>query len=298
MRQAERGNVQLIPLDCIHILNPRSRDRKQHAEIVGNIRDVGLRRPITVSRAKAGSSSPYNLVCGQGRLEAYRQLKQTAIPAFVRDVPEEECLLMSLVENIARRWRNACETLTEIGQLAERGHDDAEIARLVGTSESWVRDIVGLIRNGEERLLGAVEAGLIPVSTAADIAKAGSQDLQRVLTEVYSQSQLRGRKLKALRRLLDVRAKGQKAIFRQPHGGRTVKSRQLRPVALRRLVEQQAARHRIIVKNAQLAHTSLVYVVEAFRDLLAQEEFTALLEAEGCASVPRPLAERLRGARV
>lgn len=39
---------------------------------------------------------------GQGRLEAYIANNQTEIPAIVIDADEEETLIMSLVENIAR----------------------------------------------------------------------------------------------------------------------------------------------------------------------------------------------------
>ena len=45
----------------------------------------------------------YDLVCGEGRLEAFRMLDETEIPAVVIDAAEADCLVMSLVENLARR---------------------------------------------------------------------------------------------------------------------------------------------------------------------------------------------------
>ncbi len=45
----------------------------------------------------------YVLVCGKGRLNAFRILGETHIPALVVDVTDEDAFIMSLAENIARR---------------------------------------------------------------------------------------------------------------------------------------------------------------------------------------------------
>ncbi len=95
--------VTLIPTDRIRILNPRVRNRRTFEEMVENIARIGLKRPITVSQRARTDSVEYDLVCGQGRLEAFIELKQDEIPAIVIDANEVDCLVMSLVENCARR---------------------------------------------------------------------------------------------------------------------------------------------------------------------------------------------------
>ena len=42
--------IEMIPVSKITVLNPRSRNKRQHREIVNNIESIGLKRPITVSR--------------------------------------------------------------------------------------------------------------------------------------------------------------------------------------------------------------------------------------------------------
>jgi len=65
-----RDRVALIPISHIHILNPRTRNKKVHRELIENIKTVGLKRPITVSlRTTPLGQISYDLVCGQGRLE-------------------------------------------------------------------------------------------------------------------------------------------------------------------------------------------------------------------------------------
>ena len=111
----------------IRILNPRSRNKNVFAAVVRNIDHVGLKRPITVTGAEDGK---YDLVCGQGRLEAYRALGATTIPAIVVNASKEDRYLMSLVENIARRRHKTSELLKEIMTLSRRGYTTEQISAM------------------------------------------------------------------------------------------------------------------------------------------------------------------------
>ena len=107
--------VELIPLDRIAIPNPRERDKKIFQEIVDSISKVGLKQPITVTRANFESEpAEYVLVCGQGRMEAFAALGQKEIPAIVIAAAEEDRMLMGLVENVARRRRHREHVLAEV----------------------------------------------------------------------------------------------------------------------------------------------------------------------------------------
>lgn len=74
-----------VPLELIDVVNPRVRNRRVFMEIVESIAKVGLKRPITVAQR----DGRYDLVCGQGRLEAFRELGQASIPAVVIDAYAE-----------------------------------------------------------------------------------------------------------------------------------------------------------------------------------------------------------------
>ena len=110
-RDQELEKIELIPIDRVTVINPRVRNRKSFRDIVNNIDAIGLKKPITVARRDGTDGPRFDLVCGQGRLEAYRALGETTIPAIVRDVDEKECLLQSLVENCARRRHDPGELL-------------------------------------------------------------------------------------------------------------------------------------------------------------------------------------------
>ena len=72
MPDIQPQTAELIPIDRITVVNPRVRNRKAFEEIVENIAELGLKRPITVAERESADGPRYDLVCGQGRLEASR----------------------------------------------------------------------------------------------------------------------------------------------------------------------------------------------------------------------------------
>src|SRR5476649_1956225 len=169
-KKRSASRVEQVPLDKITVINPRARNRKVFDGIVKNIGQLGLKRPITVIRKSGPDGDTFDLVCGQGRLEAYRTLGQTEIPALVVEATDEDGLVMSLVENIARRQHRAIDLLHDIEGMKRRGYDNAQIAQKTGLSIEYVRGVIRLLETGEQRLLRAVECGDMPVSVAVEIA--------------------------------------------------------------------------------------------------------------------------------
>lgn len=287
--------VEMIPVSRISVLNPRARNKRQHREIVDNIEAIGLKRPITVSRREGSDATIYDLVCGQGRLEAYQMLGQTEIPAVVIDASESECLVMSLVENIARRNHRPIDLMKEIGALRGRGHTEAEIAAKIGLSVSWVSLVLMLLDRGEERLLTAVETGLIPISLAVEISKAGTEEAQNLLLDAYETGKLRGKQLVLARRMLEKRMRsGHKDMHSGPLGRRGA-TRRLTTLDLMGIYQREAEKQRLLVKKSDFAQTRLLFVVEAMKELFADEAFSTLLRAEELDTVPRALELRMKG---
>ncbi|MDR3500698.1 MAG: plasmid partitioning protein RepB C-terminal domain-containing protein [Parvibaculum sp.] len=281
--------VELVPVDQITVVNPRVRNKKVFREIVANIEDVGLKRPITVARRNGSEGPCYELVCGQGRLEAYRSLGQKEIPALVVEADSEDCLVMSLVENLARRQHRAIDLLHDIEGLKRRGYGEADIADKTGLTLDYVRAVIKLLENGELKLLRAVESGLIPVSIAVEIADADDAGVQQALQQAYESKQLRGRKLLMARRLVEQRHKQGKGL----HSG-VRRSASLSSNTLVRAYRDNVDKKRSLVRKSELTRNRLTFVTEALRKLVADENFVTLLRAEGLDTMPKNLADRLR----
>lgn len=283
--------IEMIPVNSIHVINPRVRNRRVHQEIIENIRRIGLKRPITVSRRGNGGSVTYDLVCGQGRLEAFQQLGHDAIPAFVVNAKEEGCLIMSLVENIARRQHSGVELMREISSLHDRGYSDPEIAGKLGVTASWVNMVIGLLKKGEERLVSAVESGLIPISLAIVISRSNDAEIQEALADAYTQGKLKGKKLTTLKRLLEQRSLRGK-LERKAYQGKNP-SRRMTPAQLVKTLEKEVAKNALLSKKAEYTHGMLSFVVESLRDLMSDPGFIEALRHEGIDTLPKPLEERM-----
>ena len=105
-------DLQMIPVDQIAVLNPRDRNGRAFEEIVGNIKSIGLKKPVTVTpRDDLEDGKRFLLICGEGRLKAFRSLGEKEIPALVVAVNDEDAFIMSLTENIARRKYSTLELL-------------------------------------------------------------------------------------------------------------------------------------------------------------------------------------------
>lgn len=131
----QNDTIQILPIDKIRVLNPRTRNQKVFADLVENIATIGLKRPITVTPS-VDSAEYYDLLCGQGRLEACQVLGELFIPCRVVNANSEESYLISLVENIARRQHSYMELLSGIKILNDRGYKPVDIARKIGFSKA------------------------------------------------------------------------------------------------------------------------------------------------------------------
>lgn len=284
--------VLMIPVNQINVLNPRSRNKIVFQSMVSNISNIGLKKPITVTpRTDTGDGKSYDLVCGQGRLEAFIALGQTEIPAIVREASREECFLMSLVENVARRQQRPIELLREITNLKSRGYSTAEIAKKIDVAKSYVTAVAHLLKKGEERLIYAVEKGRIPLSVAMQIADADEEGLQRALCQAYEDKTLRGRKLLTVRRIIEMR----KANGKETKPGVRRRNESLTTAdALVHVYRQEADRQKLLVKKSQITQNRLLFIVSALKKLFGDENFLTLLRAEGLDTLPAYLAERIQ----
>jgi ParB family transcriptional regulator, chromosome partitioning protein len=284
--------VQMIPVNQINVLNPRSRNKTVFQSIVSNISNLGLKRPITVARRiEPTEGKPYDLVCGQGRLEAFIALGQSEIPAIVKDASREDCFLMGLVENVARRQIRPIELLREINNLKSRGYTTTEIAQKIDIHKSYVAGIIHLLKNGEERLLYAVEKGRVPLSVAMQIASADEEGIQRALCQAYEDKTLRGRKLLTVRRIIELRKANGK---RSNHGVRRKNDGLQSADALVRVYRQEVDRQKLMVKKSQLAEHRLLFIISALKKLVHDENFLTLLRAEGLDNLPAYLSEKIQ----
>jgi ParB family chromosome partitioning protein len=285
--------LKMIPISLIEVLNPRERNQRVFDEITRNIKQIGLKKPITVtSRPKPNGDERYILVCGEGRMKAFMAFGESEIPAIVVDVDDDEAFIMSLVENIARRQCRSLELLAGVQRLRDQGYEQKVIADKTGLSIEYIRGILQLLEYGEERLLVAVETGKVPLYVALQITKAGTNDadIQNALQEAYESGQLKGKQLTNVRNLISKRQTLGKSLRKRSEIKMTS---EVTSSGLIRSYKKEVDRQKLIVKKSDFAQQRLMFVIGALRTLFMNENFINLLRAEKLDTLPTFLSERV-----
>lgn len=114
------------------------------AELAASIEANGLIQAIVVRRSASGRT--FELVAGERRLRAVKQLGWRDIPAQIRDVDDRALLVHALVENIQREDLGPMEEAQGYGTLRDKfGFSQQSIADAVGKSRSTVANVLRLL---------------------------------------------------------------------------------------------------------------------------------------------------------
>jgi len=285
------GQITLIPASRLRVLNPRSRNPAFFSQLIENIAAVGLKRPITV--AEGGTDKEgcwYEVLCGQGRLEALTQLGETMIPCCVFEAPQVDRFLISLAENIARRRHTTEELLSGIQVLRAKGYSTDQIAQKTNLEGSYIGSILHLLDNGEQRLIHAVEKREVPISLAIQISRASSEDVRKALLEAYEQGTLKGEQLLRVRRLISKREALGKTYHPRLSSNREEKPT---PQKLLRIYKAEVRRQQLSLQKARIQEERLLLFTSAMRHFLSDEHFRTLLRAEQVSDIPEVIARRI-----
>ena len=149
-------------------LQPRTQfDDEALEELASSIRELGVIQPITVKKC---SEEEYIIISGERRWRASQKVGMETIPAYVRDVDDENLHAMALVENIQRQDLNAIEIALGMQRLIDEcGLTQEAMADKVGKKRSTVSNYMRLLNlPGEVQL--ALKEGLITMGHAKAIA--------------------------------------------------------------------------------------------------------------------------------
>ena len=118
------------------------------AELAESIKAQGVVQPIIVRPlpSQGDGEKRYEIVAGERRWRAAQLAGLHAIPAVVRDIPDESAVAVALIENIQRENLNPIEEARALHRLVEEfglTHEDA--ASAVGRSRTTVTNLLRLL---------------------------------------------------------------------------------------------------------------------------------------------------------
>jgi ParB family chromosome partitioning protein len=125
-------------------------DADDLAELVQSIREVGVLQPIVVRAlpsSSAGAPAQYELVMGERRLRASKELGLATIPAVVKDTADENMLRDALLENLHRSQLNPLEEASAYQQLLDDfSITQEELAVRIGRSRPQITNTIRLLK--------------------------------------------------------------------------------------------------------------------------------------------------------
>lgn len=187
---AERVNVVLeIPVGHIRA-NPHQprKEFKEEAleELADSIKKHGLIQPVTVRYI---GEKRFELISGERRLRASKLAGVEEIPAYVREVNDEQMIAFALIENIQREELNPLEVALGYKRLMEEcSYTQGEVAERVGKNRSTVTNMMRLLQL-PDFLQAALRDEIISTGHArALINVEKSADQKRILKKITKKS--------------------------------------------------------------------------------------------------------------
>ncbi len=160
-------------------------DKEKLDELKASIKEKGVLQPILIR----ASGDQYEVVAGERRLRAARELGLTQVPVIIKNVTDREALVLALVENIQREELNGIEEAKAYRRLIEEFEftQDA-VAQSLGKDRSTISNLLRLLKL-PTAVQEMVSANKVSVGHARALLSLENSDEQiRVAKEVVAKS--------------------------------------------------------------------------------------------------------------
>jgi ParB family chromosome partitioning protein len=180
---AAQSDFQSLPVDQIE---PNRQQPRQHfdkaalGELAESIRRAGLMQPVVVRKQGSGR---YELIAGERRWRAAQLAGLTEIPAYLRDVDDQQAAEWALIENLQREDLNPIERAEAFRRLAEGyGLKHEEVAERVSLDRSTVTNLLRLLKLAPP-VREMVSRGTLSMGQSRALAGVEDHDDQQRLAE-------------------------------------------------------------------------------------------------------------------
>lgn len=211
-----------VPIDQVHPNpdQPRTNFKKEDLEeLAESIKRNGLLQPILVRQSDEG----YQIIAGERRWQACKLLGMKRVPIRVRDVDDDETIVLALVENIQRSDLNPIEEAYGYRRMMQSGNmTQSQVAQAVSKGRSTIANALRLLELPEEAQQLLFEEK-ITAGHARAILSVPSKEGRDKLTEKLVAETLSVRETESIARLLSG-GKGQKRSESRPQMPKSYKA--------------------------------------------------------------------------
>ena len=198
---SEMAEIAIADIEPNPLQPRRTFDEEALHELAASISQLGVIQPITLRRRTDGK---YTIISGERRWRASQIAGLEHLPAYIREVDDENLHAMALVENIQRQDLNAIEIALSMQRLIEEcGLTQEAMAEKVGKKRSTVSNYLRLLSLPSEVQL-ALKEGLVTAGHAKAIAGMDASEQVKALKKCIKRG-LSVRQMEQMARKLNER---------------------------------------------------------------------------------------------
>jgi len=178
----EKGLVVEMDVESLtpNLFQPRKNfDKEKMEELKGSIKKHGIIQPIVVRKMANG----YEIVAGERRLKAAKEIGLKKIPAIIKSINNEKSLEIALVENIQREDLNPVEQANAFKRLIDEFKlTQQELAEATGKSRALVANTIRLLKLNPE-IQKNISEGKISFGHAKLLLSIEDEEVQRAVCD-------------------------------------------------------------------------------------------------------------------
>ena len=177
--------IRSIPIEKLvpNVMQPR-KDMGNLEELAESIREKGIIEPIIV-RTKNGK---FEIVAGERRHRAAEIAGLTEVPCIEYDVPDNEAMEITIIENIQRKDLNVFETAFSLKSLGDiYGYSHQDIAQKIGKSRVTVSELLRVTDLGPDVIKRCQDMNITSKSFILELAKLEDKDKIMLILDEYAE---------------------------------------------------------------------------------------------------------------
>lgn len=204
--------IRMISIDKI---DPNPRQARSELgnikELMSSIKNKGILEPILV-RPKEGR---YEIIAGERRFIASKELNLKEIPCIEKDVEDNEAMELALIENMQRKDLDVFEEADGLKALSENyGYSHLHISEKIGKSRSTITEILSINKIPYEIRDLCKELNIISRSTLIEIAKQKNiEDMKKLISEIKLRDLKREDTRELAKKIKGIEKRTKKFIF-------------------------------------------------------------------------------------
>ena len=144
--ESDRDTVKYIKIHDImpNANQPRKTfNEEKIEELAASIREHGIIQPIVVRRHKSG----YEIVAGERRWRAAMRAELSTVPCLIRELDDEQNMLIAIIENMQREDLNPIEEAEGLAQMMDHfGMTQEQVSKSVGKSRPYIANSMRLLK--------------------------------------------------------------------------------------------------------------------------------------------------------